>query len=98
MGQIQVEINRKVHSLLCADGEENRLEAVARYVSAKADELVDRLGQVNDTQLLLMVSMLLADEIRDYRVRWYDFDSESEEDEIRVSNPERHQQNEVASQ
>lgn len=67
MGQISVEVNHNSYTLACRDGEEERLEELARYVANKAASLSERVGQVGEARLLLMVSILLADELRDAR-------------------------------
>lgn len=65
MGQINVSINHQTYSLACRDGEEERLAALAGKVDEKARELAERLGQVGEARLMLMVALLLADELEE---------------------------------
>ncbi|WCL53942.1 MULTISPECIES: cell division protein ZapA [Kordiimonadales] len=65
MAQINVNINGKLYPLACADGEESRLHDLASYVDSKARDLTVRLGHVSEARLLLMVSLMIADELQD---------------------------------
>ncbi|MCK5576100.1 MAG: cell division protein ZapA [Sphingomonadales bacterium] len=67
MAQINITINNQNYSLACRDGEEERLTALAQYVSSKVDHLVGSLGQVGDTRLLLMSALLIADEMHEIK-------------------------------
>ncbi len=67
MGQINVTINHQNYTLSCRDGDEERLADLARTVDARALDLSSRLGQVGEARLLLMVSLLLADDVRELR-------------------------------
>ncbi|WP_281300664.1 MULTISPECIES: cell division protein ZapA [unclassified Iodidimonas] len=67
MGQISVSVNSQNYTLACRDGEEERLRDLTRQVDEKARDLSQKLGQVGEARLLLMVSLLLADELRDLR-------------------------------
>lgn len=67
MAQINVTINHQNYTLSCRDGDEERLADLARTVDTKALDLSTRLGQVGEARLLLMVSLLLADEVRELR-------------------------------
>ncbi len=65
MGQINVTINGQDYKLACRDGEEERLGSLAKYVSDKTESLVESLGQVGETRILLMAALLVADELAD---------------------------------
>ncbi len=67
MGQITISVHDQKYTLACRDGEEERLKALADYVSGKAKSLAASLGQVGDTRLLLMSALLIADELAECR-------------------------------
>ena len=67
MGEIKIKISGQQYSLACRDGEEKRLGALAEYVNSKAKTLIDNLGQVGESRLLLMSALLIADELDECR-------------------------------
>jgi cell division protein ZapA len=62
---LDVTINGRRHQLQCADGEEPRLRRLAAYVDGRVAELAQQHGQVGDARLLVLVSLLIADELSD---------------------------------
>jgi len=65
MAQVSVEINDKKYAIACDDGQEAHLTRLGNYIDNRIKELVAAVGQVGDTRLLVMVSLLLADELSD---------------------------------
>ena len=65
MGQIVITVNEQNYTLACRDGEEDRLMELSKYVNSKAETLTKSMGQVGETRVLLMASLLLADEALD---------------------------------
>jgi cell division protein ZapA len=65
MAQVNVTVNGKQYPLACADGDEERLEKLAAYVDGKTSALSKQLGHVNETRLMLMAAVLIADELHD---------------------------------
>jgi cell division protein ZapA len=63
MGQIDVNLNGRSYTVACDDGQEEHLMELADYVARHADELAGSLGQVADSQLILMTSLMIADEL-----------------------------------
>ncbi|MEK9678946.1 MAG: cell division protein ZapA [Rhodospirillaceae bacterium] len=63
MAQISVTINNRKYEIACDDGQEAHLTRLAQYVDKRVDELVAAVGQVGDARLLVMVSLLVADEL-----------------------------------
>ncbi len=62
MGQLAVTVNGHSYQITCDDGQEDHLRALAESVDARVGELVASVGQVGDMRLLVMTSLLLADE------------------------------------
>ena len=65
MAQLMVSINDRNYQVACDDGQEAHLSRLGTYVDNRVKELVAAVGQVGDARLLVMVSLLLADELSD---------------------------------
>lgn len=77
MAQVTVTINNRPYEIACDDGQEAHLRRLADYVDNRVEELVASIGQVGDARLLVMVSLLIADELSD---------AYTELDKLRASN------------
>lgn len=65
MAQVAVEINGRKYQIACDDGQEAHLKRLGDYIDNRVHELVAAVGQVGDARLLVMVSLLIADELSD---------------------------------
>ena len=65
MAQLTVSINGRNYQVACDDGQEAHLSRLGTYIDNRVKELVAAVGQVGDARLLVMVSLLLADELSD---------------------------------
>ena len=65
MAQVAVTINGRGYQIACDDGQEVHLRQLANYIDRRVAELVAAMGQVGDMRLLVMVSLLIADELSD---------------------------------
>ncbi len=65
MAQVAVNINNRSYRIACDDGQEEHLQRLAQFVDKKVGELVAAVGQIGDTRLLVMASLLVADELSD---------------------------------
>ena len=63
MSQITVTVNGRKYDIACDDGQEAHLTRLAQYVDRRVDELIAAVGQVGDARLLVMASLLVADEL-----------------------------------
>ena len=63
MAQVTVTINGRKYEITCDDGQEAHLTRLSEYVDRRVDELVASVGQVGDARLLVMTSLLVADEL-----------------------------------
>lgn len=77
MPELTVEINGREYQVACDDGQEEHLTKLARYVDTKMGELVGAVGQIGDARLLVMISLLIADELSDAYKQLESFDSEA---------------------
>ena len=63
MAQIAIMIHGKEYSLACDDGQEERIRAAGALLSAGVGELATQMGRVNDLNLVIMASVMLADDL-----------------------------------
>ena len=67
MAQVNITINGRKYQVACDDGQEAHLTRLGDYVDKRLNELVAAVGQVGVSRLLVMVSLLFADELSDMR-------------------------------
>ncbi len=65
MAEVAVKINGREYPIACEDGQEEHVTRLAAYVDRRATDLATEVGQVGSAQLLIMVSLLVADELSD---------------------------------
>ena len=63
MAQVNLKINGRDYLVACEDGEEQHLTFLAEYVDHQVENLVKSVGQVGEARLLLMASLMMADEL-----------------------------------
>ena len=67
MPQVEVIINGRGYRIACEEGQEKHLSGLAAYVDGRVAEMVASTGQIGDARLLVMVSLLVADELSEAR-------------------------------
>lgn len=65
MGQVAITINGRSYDIACDDGQEDHIARLGLYLDQKVAELVTAVGQVGDARLMVMASLLIADELAD---------------------------------
>jgi len=65
MAEVAVAVNGRSYLVTCDDGEEERVAKLAEYIDLRVRDLSSKVGQVGDTTLILMASLLVADELSD---------------------------------
>ncbi len=63
MPEVEVVINGRNYQIACDDGQETHLAQLGEYVDRRVKELVTAVGQVGDSRLLVMASLMIADEL-----------------------------------
>lgn len=63
MPEVEVTINGRNYLVACEAGEEDRLSGLAAYIDDRVETLVSALGQIGDNRLLVMTSLMIADEL-----------------------------------
>ncbi|HIJ39319.1 MAG TPA: cell division protein ZapA [Rhodospirillaceae bacterium] len=64
---VLVTIVGRSYEISCDDGQEDYLKSLAAEVDQRAADLLRSIGQVGDARLLVMVSLLMADELTELR-------------------------------
>lgn len=65
MSQVEITINGRQYRVACEDGQEAHLTDLANYFDEKMNSLVNEVGQIGDTSLMVMAGLLIADELSD---------------------------------
>ena len=73
MAQVSVVINGKSYRIACDDGEEPYLLTLAELVDKRVTQLVSSIGQIDHTRLLVMASLVIADELGDTKTEIVSF-------------------------
>lgn len=63
MGQVAITVNGRSYQIACEDGQEDHLGELGAYIDKRVGDLVASVGQIGDMRLLLMASLLIADEL-----------------------------------
>jgi cell division protein ZapA len=67
MAAVIVNIAGRSYRLSCDDGEEARLEQLARYVEGKILAMKEGFGEIGDQRIVVMAALAIADEATDAR-------------------------------
>jgi cell division protein ZapA len=67
MSAVMVEIAGRTYRLACDDGEEPRLEELARYVEGKILSMKDSFKEIGESRIVVMAALAIADESMDAR-------------------------------
>lgn len=65
MAEVAVRINGRSYPIACEDGQEEHVARLASYIDQRIADLAAEVGQVGTQRLLIMVSLLVADELSD---------------------------------
>lgn len=65
MPMVEITVNGRRHSVQCGEGEEARVKGLANYVDRKVAELAVDGAKIGDARLMLLASLMVADELSD---------------------------------
>ncbi len=63
MPEISLSINQRNYQVTCDDGQEEHLRRLASHLDERIQGLVGEVGQVGEGRLLVMASLMVADEL-----------------------------------
>lgn len=69
MTSVVVSIAGRTYRMSCAEGEEARLEALARIVEDKIVEMREGFSEIGEQRIVVMAAIAMADELADARLR-----------------------------
>ncbi|MGF1545107.1 MAG: cell division protein ZapA [Parvularculaceae bacterium] len=69
MALVDVKINSKTYTVMCEDGQEDRLRELAAYMQRHVAEIVSDLGQIGEARLILLAGLTVCDELLEARGR-----------------------------
>jgi cell division protein ZapA len=67
MAEITLKINHRGYGMYCDEGQEERLNELAAYVDSRLRDIAASGAATNESHLLVLTSLVLADEIFDMR-------------------------------
>ena len=67
MSDVTLTINRRAYPVACEDGQEDHVRSLGRLIEERVEELVESMGQIGDARLLVMASLLFADDAKGAR-------------------------------
>lgn len=65
MAEVNLAIHGKSYGIACDDGQEDRVLEVGRYVDHRARDIAHAGAASNETHLLVLTALVLADEIKE---------------------------------
>jgi len=65
MARVDIRLNGRLYPIACDDGQEDRVREVAAFVDAKLEEIKGISPNATDMHLLVMASLMVADELID---------------------------------
>ncbi|MCA1934463.1 MAG: cell division protein ZapA [Asticcacaulis sp.] len=69
MAEVTVKVNNKPYTVGCADGQEARVQELARVFNDHVEMVVSDVGAIGEVRLFLMASLLLVDEMEELRAQ-----------------------------
>src|SRR5262249_20867713 len=69
MAEVHLTINGRTYPVACDPGEEAHLRELAQYLDRKITDFVRKLGQIGEARLLVLASLMIADELAEARAR-----------------------------
>ena len=67
MPQVILQINGRNYTLQCGEGQEEHLRRLARMVDTEIAEIREKTGPLGEIRLLIMTSLVLADQVVELR-------------------------------
>jgi cell division protein ZapA len=65
MAEVNLAIHGRSYGIACDDGQELRVQEVGRYVDHRAREIAQAGAASNETHLMVLTALVLADEIKE---------------------------------
>lgn len=69
MPELSVIVNGRSYAIVCGDGQEQHVTALAADIDRRIRQLVAILGQAGEARLLLMAGLLISDELEEAKAQ-----------------------------
>lgn len=69
MAAVVVSIAGRTYRMSCEDGEESRIEELARYVEDKIASMRGNFAEIGELRIIVMAALAIADEASDARAK-----------------------------
>ncbi|PWB89944.1 cell division protein ZapA [Methylocystis sp. MitZ-2018] len=69
MAAVVVAIAGRTYRMSCEEGEEQRIEELARYVESKIESMRESFGEIGEQRIIVMAALAIADEATDARAK-----------------------------
>ncbi len=69
MAAVVVAIAGRTYRMSCEEGEEQRIEELARYVESKIQSMRESFGEIGEQRIIVMSALAIADEATDARAK-----------------------------
>ncbi len=69
MSKVTITLNGRPFTIGCEEGQQAYLKELAGHLDAHVRDLAEKVGQIGEVRLLLMASLIVADEMRDAQGR-----------------------------
>jgi cell division protein ZapA len=63
MSVVNISVANKKYQIGCENGQEGRLHELGKMLDARASEILDKIGPMSESMLLVMLCVVLADEV-----------------------------------
>ncbi len=80
MASLSITVNNRDYHIACDDGQEERLNRLASYIDGRLRDIKTSMGIVSDNMLLVLLSLMLADEMEDLKRQMSHTDSNAMND------------------
>lgn len=67
MAEVNLIIDGRTYGIACDDGQERRVQQLGAYIDQRLKEISNGSGATSKAQLMILTSLLLADEVFDLR-------------------------------
>jgi len=88
MSKVTISLNGRAFTIGCEDGQQAYLRDLAGHLDEHVRDLSDKVGQIGDLRLLLMASLIVADEMREAQGRIEALEEERSDLKGRLSHAE----------
>ena len=69
MSKVTISLNGRPFTIGCEDGQQAYLKDLAAHLDMHVRDLAEKVGQIGELRLLLMASLIVADEMREAQGR-----------------------------